>query len=330
MVEHIFKSLFKDHFCRFMDFCGKSYSDNTCRIYGAALASFDAYLCSTGQGADGVTEEMVSAWISSIGPRADNTVRGYLKVIRSFSSFMAGFGIPVFFPEAKKNPDSYSPYIFTDNEMDSIFSIADNYDVRPNCRLPYISLEMPMILRVLYGCGTRLGETLSLRAGDIDHEAGMLTIRHAKRDKERIVPMHPSLSEIIRKYCASMGLVGKTGAYVFPKISLEEHLAQNDVRNHFSRILRIAGICLPGRKFNERGPCLHCLRHGFVLGSFRQMEAGGIRIDDAVPHLSMYLGHSSLSETEKYMKFSPQMFPEELKRFEDACGDVFPEIDKEG
>lgn len=330
MAEHIFKSPLKVHFYRFMDFCGRSYSDNTCRIYGATLASFDAYLCNTGQGAGGVTEEMVSAWISSIGTRADNTVRGYLKVIRSFSSFMAGFDIPVFFPEARRKPDTYSPYIFTHSEMDSIFSIADNYNVRPNCRLPYISLELPVILRVLCGCGTRLGETLSLKVEDIDHEAGALTIRHAKRDKERVVPMHPSLSETLRRYCASMGLAGKMGAYAFPKFSPEEHLAQGDVRNHFSRILRTAGIDLPGRKFNERGPCLHCLRHGFVLDSFRQLEAGGIRIDDAVPYLSIYLGHSSLSETEKYMKFSPQMFPEELERFESACGDLFPEMDTEG
>ena len=71
---------------------------------------------------------------------------------------------------------------------------------------------------------------------------------------------------------------------------------------------------------------MHCLRHVFVFKSFANAESNGQRIDDAVPYLSIYLGHDSLKETEKYMKFSNEMFPEAMKLFEIYTVQVFPEV----
>jgi integrase len=70
---------------------------------------------------------------------------------------------------------------------------------------------------------------------------------------------------------------------------------------------------------------MHCLRHRFVFKAFRQLESLGIRVDDAVPFLSVYLGHYDLSETEKYMKFSATLFPEELEKFDSFSEGFFPD-----
>ena len=69
---------------------------------------------------------------------------------------------------------------------------------------------------------------------------------------------------------------------------------------------------------------MHCLRHRFVFKSFRQFEEEDFRVDDAVPILSVYLGHYDLTETEKYMKFSAQLFQEEMGRFEFFSDELFP------
>ena len=71
---------------------------------------------------------------------------------------------------------------------------------------------------------------------------------------------------------------------------------------------------------------MHCLRHVFVFKSFAKAEQAGRRIDDIVPYLSIYLGHDSLKETEKYMKFSSEMFPDAMDLFEDYTARIFPEV----
>lgn len=64
----------------------------------------------------------------------------------------------------------------------------------------------------------------------------------------------------------------------------------------------------------------------FVFKSFANAETAGRRIDDIVPYLSIYLGHDSLKETEKYLKFSSEMFPDAMELFSNYSSQVFPEV----
>ena len=54
---------------------------------------------------------------------------------------------------------------------------------------------MPLLFRMLYGCGLRISEALALLKSDVDLKDGVLHIRHGKNDRERIVPMSVSLTE---------------------------------------------------------------------------------------------------------------------------------------
>ena len=49
--------------------------------------------------------------------------------------------------------------------------------------------------------------------------------------------------------------------------------------------------------------------HYFAIHSFAQAEQNGRPAEDSVPFLSVYLGHHDMDETEKYLKFSGDMFP---------------------
>jgi integrase len=98
------------------------------------------------------------------------------------------------------------------------------------------------------------------------------------------------------------------------------------VRDKFTRILRETDIALKEKPKRERGPCLHCFRHVFAFQSFAQAEAAGRTIDDSVPYLSTYLGHETLNETAKYLKFSSDLFPQALQLFDEYTADVFPEV----
>jgi hypothetical protein len=88
-------------------------------------------------------------------------------------------------------------------------------------------------------------------------------------------------------------------------------------------ILESADIYIPTEKPSQRGQCLHCLRHVFAVGSFAQAERNGISTTDSIPYLSVYLGHFDMDGTEKYLKFSSDIFPEHTTMFEAYSDGVF-------
>lgn len=312
----------------FMEYCKKSYAESTYLMYLGHMSSFDQYLCNHCFTGSLISEEMIDAWISSLQGLRDFTISSYVNTLRCFLRYRQGLGHEGYIPPTRKKTYDYSPYIFSDEEVSLIFEVADNYEVRHNNHLPYIQLELPMIIRILCGCGTRLGETLAIQMKDVDLERHVLTLRTTKWNKERLVPMHHQLGVILEQYCMAMGLKGKTTAFLFPRHDFTEHLEQFDMRNRFNLILRKTNISLDGRNFQERGPCMHCLRHRFVFKSFHQLNEMGIQVNDTVPILSVYLGHYDLRETEKYMKFSAQLFPDELDKFESFSEDFFPNLDE--
>ena len=93
----------------------------------------------------------------------------------------------------------------------------------------------------------------------------------------------------------------------------------------FRNLLQETGLYVPG-KAHSRGQCLHCFRHYFAIHSFAQAEQNGRSAEDSVPFLSVYLGHHDMDETEKYLKFSGDMFPEYIELFEDFASGVFAEV----
>jgi integrase len=93
----------------------------------------------------------------------------------------------------------------------------------------------------------------------------------------------------------------------------------------FADILKTVGIELVRGQMGKRGPCLHCLRHLFVLRSFSKMEAEGCTFEEAVPYLSTYLGHESIIETDKYLRFSHEICENAYNLIDAFTQGIFPE-----
>jgi integrase len=289
--------------------------------------SFDRYLSGIRFAGEVVTENIINNWLTTYDvPEA--SLAGYIKTIRVFMKYRSSLGRMVYMPPYRKVIDTYIPYIFTVDEVKQICEASDNLvTFMPNLALIHIYEMFPMIVRLLYGCGTRLGETIQLKINDIDIERGILTLRHAKADKERLIPLHSSLHNVLRKYCMSLGFIGLRDTYIFPGKNPNSHISPSTVERIFKSVLQNIGIIFEVGNPRKRGPCLHCLRHSFILESFKQLKESGYPFDYSVPYLSIYCGHKSLLETEKYMKFSSEMFPDDMHRFEDFTKDIFPEVE---
>lgn len=304
--------------------CKSTYSHDA-----QALELLDRYLCEVRHPDKTLDEQLVTGWINTLTGKT-RTIAGKVIVIRKFLVFLSGYGIRAFIPSVPKMHDDYVPYIFSDNELSLIFRQADSYlPGSSNAKYTLLHLQIPMILRLMYGCGLRVGEAVSIKMKDVDFDVGVITLRHPKGDKQRIVPMHDTLTAILHRYCCAAGLLGIPDAFIFGIPYGAGSVPTKAVKHRFDRILRLAGIDTPGRNRHERGACLHCLRHVFTFKSFEQAEKTGIRIDNAIPYLSIYLGHERIEETQKYLKFSSEMFPDALDRFGSFTSDIFPEVDYE-
>jgi integrase len=172
-----------------------------------------------------------------------------------------------------------------------------------------------MIVRLLFGCGLRLGEALSLIAGDVDGGRGTLLIRIAKNKRQRLVPMHETPAKMLMQYCAAMNIIEKPEAFSFPGAKPDSHCTLGAASATFKQALKSAGIYIAPVKFGRRGLRLHCLRHLFAVKSFAQAEGNGVSTNDSAPFLPVCLGHYDMDGTEKYLKFSSGIFPEHAKMF---------------
>lgn len=326
MTRVTFNSIFREDMQSYIDLRINSMAWNTYRLDCYRLSSFDQFLCLKSFDQDIVPQEVINEWISACNvPEA--SIEGYIKAVRGFMQHRIHLGKPAYMPPYRKKVDLYIPYIFSNNELEDIFSYADELaEPKPKLAVKYIYIEMAMLLKLLYNCGLRLGEALNLRVKHFNFDDGVIKIFHGKKDKQRFVPVHDSMIKLLADYCSAIEISNQPEAFFFPGKNAGAHLSQITAERHFKSILVNLGIVKRNEDIHKRGPCLHCLRHCFMFFSFKQLEAGGCSVNLSLPYLSIYCGHESLLESEKYMKFSSELFDDEMLRFADFSSSLFPEV----
>lgn len=196
----IYKSIFSSEIQDFLSMRRISVTRSTYEHDVQVLESFDSYLCGIGHADKTVGEHLVTGWMGTLTGKP-RTIAGKVKILRRFLDFLSGYGIKAFIPAVPKVHDDYVPYIFSDDELEGIFRQADSCPpVKGNSKYPLIHLQMPMILRLMYGCGLRIGETVSIKMKDIDFEAGTIVMQHTKMtnsvSSRCMLPLQPYSTDI--------------------------------------------------------------------------------------------------------------------------------------
>jgi len=146
---------------------------------------------------------------------------------------------------------------------------------------PWQGLRDKAIFTILYGCGLRISEALSLNIGDIG-SSDIIKIK-GKGNKERIVPILPIVIDAIEEYLGACPYNLKQGEPIFVG-ARGERLSPRIVQRQMQKIRRDLGLS------DNLTP--HALRHSFAT----HLLAEGTDLR-AIQEL---LGHSSLSTTERY------------------------------
>ena len=324
----VFNSIYAEELKLYYTFRSSTLSISAAKHELCYLKRFDSYLCNQILSEGYLSEDIINEWVKTLKGKS-SSVENEIVVIRQFLKYLQLSGVSVYLPVTPKVHDDYITYLFTGEELETIFNAADNVVQKCKRSDSNLVIEFPVIIRLLYSCGLRIGETVKLKLSDVDFPNGILRMLNTKGDKHRLVPMSESMTEILRKYSMAMGLLGDTQEWLFPSSIGEGHISDIAIKSRFEKILKDNGIQLGDRKKHERGPCLHCFRHVFAFKSFAQAERAGRHLDDAIPYLSIYLGHDRLDETSKYLKFSSEMFPEAIESFGLFAEDLFPEVDYE-
>lgn len=322
MVE--FKSILADEMNSFLSLYKQEVGEESYYIATRHLIKFDQYLINISCNDKNLTEQQIYDWLGSFDIKKSSLCK-IVTVLRGFLRHLEGYGYRPFIPPYPKVRDDYVAYIFTEEELDRIFAIADS-GAGASKVYPYRDVELPIILRILYGCGMRLGEVLTLRTENLDFENGTFILEKTKSKEYRYVPMKPSLQKIMKAYCAKMGLISAKGRYLFPGKDLDTPIPTDTLKEPFRRVMKAAGVELEGYKKHERGPCLYCFRHVFAHKSFDAGVAEGWAEEDQIPWLSVYLGHYDLMATEKYLKYGGQESAKYMERFDDYSMDILPEV----
>ncbi len=139
------------------------------------------------------------------------------------------------------------------------------------------------LFTLLYGCGLRIAEALSLNVADAPRAGQPLRVR-GKGGKERLVPVLPAVAEAIAAWLRLHPAGADAAAPLFVGVRgdrLNPGVAQRTLRTY----RRLAGL--------PEHATPHALRHSFAT----HLLAGGADLR-AIQDL---LGHASLSTTQRYI-----------------------------
>jgi integrase/recombinase XerC len=138
-----------------------------------------------------------------------------------------------------------------------------------------------LMLLLMYTTGMRLSELIGLKVGDVDFYRNNLRVL-GKRNKERIIPMHPEMVDWLKLYLGDHAgdflFVTERGKPLYPMYVYR-------LVNHYLKLFSHAAKTSP-----------HVLRHSFATHMLNN-GANLLAIKDI-------LGHANLSATQVYTKNS--------------------------
>ena len=264
---------------------------------GHLLPQLVAYL--EAAGAATVTSELAIAWARLPGHTQPNHWAQRLAVARGFARYLRALDpateVPPagVFPTRRHRP---TPFLWS----------------RDICRLLQGARALPPPLRAatyeaLFGllatCGMRVGEAVGLDRDDVDLRAGVITIRHAKFDRPRLVPLHPTVTEALSRYVAERDrLCPRPRARAFFVSSAGTRLDRSGVAKTLRKITTSLGM-----RTESVHPRAHDLRHSFAVDTLIRWQHSGLSVDEHIATLSTYLGHLSPADTYWYLSASPEL-----------------------
>ncbi|MDO7875254.1 tyrosine-type recombinase/integrase [Hymenobacter sp. ASUV-10] len=265
------------------------YSPHTLTSYKNDLRQFAAYLQSAYELSDPAQARypLIRGWIVELmkdGNEA-STVNRKVACLRSYYKFLLRTEKisvnPMLRVKAPKMPKKLPEFV----PEEAINGLLNNFEFTQD----FAGARDQLILELLYGTGIRLSELLGIAPGDISLWNQTILVT-GKGDKQRLVPLNPSLLRSLERYQAhrshSFGPTAPGPLLLTDKgEALYEKFVYRTVKRYLSTITTSVGQQHP-----------HTLRHAFATHLLNK----GADLN-AIKEL---LGHASLASTQVYTNLS--------------------------
>ena len=200
------------------------------------------------------------------------------------------------------------PHIYSTDEVAALLRAARalRRRMRPHTCVALFGL--------LAATGLRVGEALGLRREHVDLDVGILTVIKSKACKSRLVPLHASTTDALRRYAAARDRIHphpRSDAFFLTDRGTA--LTYQRVTITFRTLRRQLGSPAP---FGSAAPRVHDLRHTFAVRVLLRWYEAGANVDEKIVALATYLGHVNVTCTYWYLTAVPELMAITARRFE--------------
>jgi integrase len=271
------------------------------------LPQFVAYV--EAAGATTVTVDLAVAWARLPERIKPITVEFRLSAVRGFARYLNAIDPahqippPGLLAVPRRRP---TPYLYAPGELARVLETTRR--LRP----PLRATTHRTLIGLLAATGMRLGEALALTRDDVDLADGLVTIRHAKFDRMRLVPLHPSVTAALRGYATARDRLCRTPRTDRFFVSATGSVLRREEVEHVFRV--ITG--LTGLRTGTVRPRIHDLRHSFAVHTLIDWHRDSIDVAAGLPLLSTYLGHVEPANTYWYLSAVPELMQLAAARLE--------------
>jgi len=263
----------------------KGLSTNTIEAYRRDIQKFLLFLQKDGQDIGSLKKGDIVSFVNFLRDSGNQatTVARNLATLRGLCKFMLMEGILKEDPiENLLTPKGWKriPRVIGTDEVSTLLDKPDGHN---------LSLRDKAILEIMYSSGLRASEVISLKTGDINFEAGFLTIT-GKGSKQRVVPVNEQALSTIKSYMEELRpsfLKKKTSSFLF--------LARGGKPMTRQRLWQLIKKYSSGLSIRISP---HTLRHCFAS----HLLDGGADLRA----LQKMLGHTDISTTQIYTKVTPE------------------------
>jgi integrase/recombinase XerD len=279
--------------------------------YDHPLSNFIAYVDATGTGT--VTAELAVSW-AWLPPGIKPITASYrISWVRGFARYLHAIDPahevppPGLLAVPRRRP---APYLYSPEELLRVLAKARR--LRP----PLHAATYETLFGLLAATGMRVGEAIALTRRDVALIDGMLTIRHAKFNRMRLVPLHLSTTDALRRYALTRDhLCHEPRTDRFFLTHTGRVIQRRDAERVFLQITNQLGL-----RTATVHPRIHDLRHTFAVRTLTDWQRDGTDVHAMLPVLSTYLGHVEPKNTYWYLSATPELMQLAAARLEQHFG----------
>ena len=260
-----------------------------------------------------ITTKLALRWATQPTNVAPSQHADRLSIVRQFAAYLSGVDSRTEVPPQRLLPyhsHRRTPQLYRDADVPRLLNAARQIESREGLD----GATYSTLFGLLAVTGMRVGETVSLESKDVDFDQALLTLRQTKGDKSRLIPVHASTAQALRRYAALRDQ--KCPQPSSPRFFLSERgtcLSYWDVNHCFLSLARQIGLRGPP---GCRGVRLHDLRHRFAIRTLENWYRSSTNAEKHLPELATYLGHVHVRYTYWYLSATPTLLQLATRRLQ--------------